>query len=229
MEATTATVELIGARELGRRLGVSDTAVRKAVKAGRVTVAGKDGRGWPLFHPDTAAAEWSRNSHPGNTRSPEQRKGGRPRKDGRPTAQAQIRRPAGQQQDPPQDPDDGGDPEGQAFDFNPDDGVPDPKVRKLSYNEAAALEKHFKAKLSELDYRKKVGEVVEIDAVAAEVGREYTRVRARLLALAPKLAPEVAITDSVAECRRIIEAAVVDALNELAADAAAEIAGEAAA
>lgn len=223
----TVTENRVGARELGRLLGVSDTAVRKAVKAGRISVAAKDGKGWPLFDPDQAREEWARNSHPGNTRRPEQRAGGRPRKDGQPTAKAQPRRPAADPPPAPPAPDGGGD--GDGYDFDPEAGVPDPKDRKLSYNEAAALEKHYKAKLAELDFQQKIGVLVPVEHVATEVGREYTRVRSRLLAIPSKLAPDVAIVDDVGECRRLLEAAIVDALNELAADAAAEIDGAAAA
>lgn len=56
-------MELIAIREAARRLGVSDTAVRKAIAAGRVTVAGRTpSSNRPLLAWPQAADEWNRNS-----------------------------------------------------------------------------------------------------------------------------------------------------------------------
>ena len=56
-------MELIGIRECARRLGVSDTAVRKAITAGRVTVAGRtESSNRPLVAWPQAADDWNRNS-----------------------------------------------------------------------------------------------------------------------------------------------------------------------
>ena len=55
--------ELIGIRECARRLGVSDTAVRKAIAAGRVGVAGRtEGSDRPLVAWPQAQADWERNT-----------------------------------------------------------------------------------------------------------------------------------------------------------------------
>ena len=55
--------ELIAIREAARRLGVSDTAVRKAIASGRVTVAGRTPNSdRPLLAWPQAAEDWNRNS-----------------------------------------------------------------------------------------------------------------------------------------------------------------------
>jgi len=55
--------ELIAIREAARRLGVSDTAVRKAITAGRVTVAGhRETNGRPLLSWPECEQQWHANS-----------------------------------------------------------------------------------------------------------------------------------------------------------------------
>lgn len=56
--------ELITGRELARRLGVSETAVRKAVKAGRIRPSKINAKGNNLFIENVARAEWNRNTMP---------------------------------------------------------------------------------------------------------------------------------------------------------------------
>lgn len=55
--------KLISGRELARRLGVSETAVRNAVKSGRIFPVLTDAKGrW--FNEDDARAQWGRNTLP---------------------------------------------------------------------------------------------------------------------------------------------------------------------
>ncbi len=56
--------EFITGRELARRLGVSETAVRKAVKARRIYPAKTDAKGRSLFSEDDARVQWNRNTLP---------------------------------------------------------------------------------------------------------------------------------------------------------------------
>jgi hypothetical protein len=60
--------ELISVREFSRRLGCSDVAIHKAIKAGKI-VKGvtKDKKGWPLIIPDVAIIEWGKNYDPNYT------------------------------------------------------------------------------------------------------------------------------------------------------------------
>jgi hypothetical protein len=57
--------ELISIRECARRLGVSDTAVRKAIQAQRITVASRtESSNRPLLAWPDAAEDWAGNSDP---------------------------------------------------------------------------------------------------------------------------------------------------------------------
>ena len=73
--------ELIGIREAARRIGVSDTAIHKAIKAGRVEVAGRtETSNRPLLAWPEARDAWlantneSKRSHVGGTGQSERRK-----------------------------------------------------------------------------------------------------------------------------------------------------------
>lgn len=63
--------DLIGLRECGRRLGVSDTSVRKAIAKGKIQIAGKTENGRPLVDWDVvkdkyaATADVAHRSHVG--------------------------------------------------------------------------------------------------------------------------------------------------------------------
>ncbi|MGD9663801.1 MAG: hypothetical protein AB7U34_01115 [Novosphingobium sp.] len=192
-------MSLVNANQLSRVLGVSHTAIAKAVKTGRISIAGQDDKGRNQYDTETALAEWGANTNPSKTR--EKRTGGRPRKDGTP-AQPRVTPTTSPHHPSRPGPNGGG--EG-----------------RTTYNESAALEKHYQAQLARLEYEQKIGALVPIVNVAQEVEKEYARVRARLLAIPSKLAPDVALIDDAAQCRLLIEAAITDALNELAADAAA--------
>lgn len=203
---------LVNANQLARLIGVSRPAVAKAVKVGRLAVTQYDDKGRMMFDPDVALQQWAANTNPSKAR--ETKAGGRPRKDGKPTA---VPTTAPHHPDRPM-------PNGGALQTG--GGLRGPRAPggeeiPTTYNEAAALEKHYKAQLAKLEFEQKIGTLVPIADVAQEVEREYTRVRSRLLAIPSKLAPDVALTDDVAECRSLIEAAITDALNELAADTAA--------
>lgn len=213
---------LVNAAELARIRGVSAMAVSKALKAGRITPESRDERGRALFDPEKVAQQWQVNSNPGKVR--DHKKGGRPRKDGTPARQNPHVEPTTNPHHPDRPMAHGGALQTGGGLRGP--RAPDGDDNPTTYNEAAALEKHYKAQLARLEYEQKIGTLVPIESVAAEVEREYTRVRARLLAIPSKLAPDVALTDDVAQCRAVIEAAITDALNELAADAAVNGAGD---
>lgn len=208
-------MSLVNTNQLARIIGVSHTAINKAVKVGRLSVAELDEKGRKLFDPETAVVEWGENTNPAKAR--ETKAGGRPRKDGTP---AQPRVTATTAPHHPSRPG------GRGGALNTGGGLRGPRAPdgedgdsegRTTYNEAAAIEKHYKAQLAKLEYEQKIGALVPIENVAQEVEKEYSRVRARLLAIPSKLAPDVALAEDVAACRELIEAAITDALNELAA------------
>lgn len=183
--------ELISLREAARRLGVSDTAVRKAIKSGRVSIAGRhETNGRPLVNYDQVLAGWTANTDPSMQRKPttdEPRAGML-----QPTAKVGVA------DQPPAD-------------EAPKGGAP-------NYNTSRAVRETYAARLLKLEYEERIGKLVPIQDVASAVESEYSRVRARLLGIASKLAPDVALTDDEGKCRALIEAAIVDALKELTAD-----------
>lgn len=71
------------------------------------------------------------------------------------------------------------------------------------------------AALCELELAKKKGEVVLIDEVAAIVGEDYARCRAKLLAIPSKLAPILDPSQDTEERRDLIEQSIIEALYEL--------------
>ena len=80
--------------------------------------------------------------------------------------------------------------------------------------ERARLAK-VQADRQEIALERERGELVPIEHVADVVGEEYTRVRARLLAVPPKCAPLVYRADTIAEVRETLDNAVREALAEL--------------
>lgn len=197
-------MNLVSGNKLAKLIGISSPAVSKAARIGRITSYAEDGTpkqfepgATNLFDADTAAAELAANSQQGKRR--DHKLGGRPRNDGTPTRQNTDKPVAMVKAGQP--------PEGAVV-------TDDPK----NINEADLLEKKYKGLLARLKYEEAIGKLVPIDEVAAVVDQEYSRVRARLLAIPSKLAPELALADDESQCRALVEAAVADALNELTAD-----------
>lgn len=83
--------------------------------------------------------------------------------------------------------------------------IDDERARKL----AAERE------LAEIELARVRGELVPVDLVAERVTDEYERIRARLEAVASKVAPRVAATKSRNVCRDIVRAEIRAALEEL--------------
>lgn len=88
----------------------------------------------------------------------------------------------------------------------------------LDIDEARRRKLAAEAALAELDVSKRRGEVVEIEDVAAAVGDDYANVRAKLMSLPTKAAPQLAIIEDSAEAQAVLEKLVHEALEELTAD-----------
>lgn len=94
----------------------------------------------------------------------------------------------------------------------------------LSLTEASAQEKGWKAKLAELDYRKKSGELVELSEVAARdrklmarLSEQFQQCRTKILAVPSRA--KAAIPHLTATDVRTIDALLREALEALAAQA----------
>jgi phage terminase Nu1 subunit (DNA packaging protein) len=93
-----------------------------------------------------------------------------------------------------------------------DDGDSEP------YAAAKARDRHFKALLSELEYRKQVGELVKRSAVEAGWFRTGRQVRDGLLNIPPRIAGIVAAETDQRKVHEIIDAEIRRVLKVLSAD-----------
>ena len=145
--------ELIGIREAARRLGVSDTAVHKAIKAGRVHVAGRtEGSerplvAWPQVQTDWLAnSDASKRSHVGGTgKSPT-----RAKYEGTP----EVRLPTSAR------PDEAPAPEPSVADVPAGRQVQGP-----TYAQSRAVREAYQARLAKLEFEQKSGKLVDADEV----------------------------------------------------------------
>ena len=87
--------------------------------------------------------------------------------------------------------------------------------KALPYAEARALKETYLARLRQLEFDLKSGEVAPIADVVSQVTSDYARVRNKLLGIGALTAPRLAITRSADEAKAIVDGAVHDALAEL--------------
>lgn len=184
--------ELISLRECGRRLGVSDTAVRKALKSGQITVASRTEKsGRPLVDWETVPGMWARNkqvqnrAHVGSQGSPARAKDA-PR----------VELPKSSNMDRPLA----------------------AATEVGAYAKARAAREVYEAKLAQLKYEQQIGKLVEVSVVGKTVEAAFTRVRTRLLAIPNSVAPELIGVTAVTAVRDVLAAYIREALEELVAD-----------
>ena len=77
---------------------------------------------------------------------------------------------------------------------------------------------HFQANKAAVEERKLKGELIEVEEVAQIVGADYSNVRAKLLAMPTKGAPELLGIEDIAVAHGIVQRLVIAALEELSAD-----------
>jgi hypothetical protein len=97
-----------------------------------------------------------------------------------------------------------------------DDAPVDPNIVG-SFQDALAKEKHYKALEAELNYKKRVGELVEAKDVEARIVDEYARVRTKLLGVARKAKAQ--LPHLTREDVTTIDNLVREALEDLATSA----------
>jgi phage terminase Nu1 subunit (DNA packaging protein) len=88
----------------------------------------------------------------------------------------------------------------------------------LDYEEARRREMAAKAAMLELDLAQRRGQLIEVEHIADLVGEEYSNVRARILSLPTRLAPQIIGLNNLVEIRSVIEAGITEVLEELTAD-----------
>ncbi|WFS02785.1 hypothetical protein [Rhizobium tumorigenes] len=84
--------------------------------------------------------------------------------------------------------------------------------------DAQKVKENYAARLKQLEYDREIGKVVEIDDVVVAVASEYAVVRNRLLGIGSKIAPDLTTLQSADEIKAIIDAEVIEALNQLTVD-----------
>lgn len=89
----------------------------------------------------------------------------------------------------------------------------------LSIPEAEVLKENYLARLRQLEYEQKAGALVPSDMVTKLVGSEYAKVRTRLMAIPSERAPMLHQCKTVPELQDALTSAIIEALEELAADA----------
>lgn len=89
---------------------------------------------------------------------------------------------------------------------------------KWTKAEAERVKENYAALLKQLEYDLKSGAVVEIDDVVIAIASEYAVVRNKMLDVGTRVAPKAAVMKSAEEIKALIDAAVIEALEELSID-----------
>lgn len=177
--------ELIGIREAARRIGVSDTAVRKAIAAGRVNVAGHtETSNRPLLSWPECQTEWSANSDAGKrTHFGSQ---GSPRR-------------AKDQPQPVADPEPLRQPD---LEIEQDGGVVIHDT--MTMNEAKTAKAIYDARLARMDYEEQQRILVKSEDVRSQAFRLARSARDELLTIEDRLSPILASETDLTAVRSII-------------------------
>lgn len=211
-------MELIGIREASRRLGVSDTAVHKAIKAGRVTLAeptptGRPRVAWPLVQ-----EQWERNTNPthrthAGPRTEKARKAAKA-----PPPAVIYREPEPAPEPPPARPE-------------PPRAAPDPEPEPASAPAAApapaappgpslaqyrAIREAYQARLAKLEYEQRIGQLVPADEVKVRWFKLITAAKTRILGI--PAACKTRVSD--------LPLSVIAAIDEVCREALEDLANE---
>lgn len=205
--------ELIPIREAARRLGVSDTAVRKAIKLGRVSVAGLNpNNDRPLLSWPEAQAQWlansdgSKRSHVGGTGLSKERA----KYDKAPPEIALPVSGSGA------GPGSGFVPPAAAADDAGDVGRT--AAGGPSYAQSRAVREAYAARLQKLEYEERIGKLVSTEQLQVEAFKVHRRVRDAILNIPDRCAPQLASMSDIAEVHAYLLGEITEALRQLSAD-----------
>lgn len=202
--------ELIGIREASRRIGVSDTAVHKAIRAGRVKIAGRTPvSGRPLVAWPQVLEDWKSNSDAmkrshvgprGATSKPAvlgvSGDGGDAAPPSRP-ARAAAAAPLADVPEAPQTPAPGGGP---------------------SYAQSRAAREAYAAALLKLELQEKRGQLVSVDMVKTEAFKAHRRIRDAMLNIPDRCSNRLSTMSDAGEVHAYLLTEINAALRLLAAD-----------
>lgn len=189
-------------RELARRIGVSDVAINKARANGRIPASlfsvRPSGRPYVI---DLEAAERVVRSVLSPAAAP-----GQPRADKVRERQAKAAAPAPVPEAAPA-------PASQPQASIADDPVP---MQAGGYQKARAMREAYAAKLAQLDYQQKVGQLVSKDDMKAALFSAGRQLRDTLTQLPTRLAPQLASEQDQHVISMMLAQEINDALKELA-------------
>ncbi len=177
--------------------GSTHRAIQKAIEAGRIQVTAQG-----QIDSELADRQWAANSSEGHRRNPGQEEGARAR------AARPIERAAPQERTPP------------ARRPPPPREATPQADETMSLAEASALEKVWKARLAELEFEKRSGELVAAADVDAKWVELVTLSKTKLLALPSKIKARIPSLDAAEVL--VIDQLVREALEELASFDAGE-------
>lgn len=179
--------ELIGIREAARRLGVSDTAVHKAIKAGRVTIAARTPTSnrplvaWPKVQDDWMEnSDQAKRSHVGSR--------GSPKREADPEPEVKLAT-SGRPDEAPEQP--------TAAASDAPRGAP-------SYAQSRAVREAYQARLAKLEFEERSGKLIDADQVKVRAFKMARSARDALLTLPDRLAPILASSTDVQEIHRLL-------------------------
>lgn len=191
--------ELIPIREAARRLGVSDTAVHKALKAGRVSLAGRHPTNnrplvaWPAvrddWHANSDSKKRSQVGPKGNSPRRASFGGNTPPENPLPTSADLDKAPA----------DEAG------IDL---DGTP-------TFAQARAVREAYQARLAKLEYEERSGKLIATEQVNRSAFKVARAVRDGLMNLPDRLAAELAAESDAAAIHSRLAREIRDVLREL--------------
>lgn len=187
----------VSVRAFARSVGVSHTAIQKAIKAGRIT-AQPDG----TLDPEAAGNEWAAYRALAPPPHPLQRPD-------RPPAPAPRVTPT---LPPPLDVD-GQDGDEAAQGEAPEDGARAAAAR--GYQTSRAVREAYMARLAKLEFEERQGKLVNADEVKVAAFNTARRARDLLMAMPDRVSSVLAATDDPHEVRRVLAAEVRRVCEEL--------------
>lgn len=177
--------EYISIREFSRRVGVSDTAIHKAIKEGRISKGYDKIRGRKAIEYETVLKVWEKIRDPLKTdkppqipKKPKRRKADSAEADSVGDASVQVA-------------------EVLEIDFDGD-------TDEAAFSASRAKKIKFEAKIKELEYKQKTGELVAKDEVYRELFSKGKAVREAILSVPDRIIDDLMASRSRAEAHSVL-------------------------
>jgi hypothetical protein len=193
-------------RAYAKRRGCAVESVSKAVKTGRLSASVVRGpRGPAIADPELADREWEANTRPQTGRALEPASSARPAGPAQPDVADAVRKFATEAYTVP--------------DHLPP-GIPPLAVSLARKAHAAARAQEARADLAEIDVAERRGRLIDADEARSAMIADYSVVKTQLLALPSLVAQR--LPDIAGRVEPVVDAAIREVLEELAADGRAQ-------